>query len=62
MISARAARAHVLRSTHALPAVRVPLLEANGRVLAASIRAPFPLPRFTDSAMDGYAIRASETR
>jgi len=36
----------------------VPLDSAQGRILAEEIQAPFPLPRFTNSAMDGYAVRA----
>ena len=38
----------------------IPLNDAFGRVLAEDILAPFPLPPFDDSAMDGYAIRSSE--
>ena len=38
---------------------RVGLDRAHGRVLAADVVAPTPLPRFSYSAMDGYAVRAS---
>lgn len=34
----------------------VPLVEADGRILAADIAAPLPLPPFTNSAVDGYAV------
>jgi molybdopterin molybdotransferase len=34
----------------------VALVEADGRVLARDIVAPLPLPPFTNSAVDGYAI------
>nr|VFJ56653.1 MAG: MoeA N-terminal region (domain I and II) [Candidatus Kentron sp. DK] len=34
----------------------VPLRDALGRVLARDILAPFPVPPYTNSAMDGYAI------
>ncbi len=37
---------------------RVSLSEAAGRVLAEDIRAPFDVPHFPKSAMDGYAVRA----
>lgn len=37
------------------PEVR-PLAEAVGRVLASDIVAPFPMPRFDNSAVDGYAV------
>jgi molybdopterin molybdotransferase len=31
--------------------------EADGRILAKDIAAPLPLPPFTNSAVDGYAVR-----
>lgn len=45
----------------ALPAIELDLPRALGRVLAAPCRAAVDLPAFTQSAMDGYAIRGSET-
>jgi molybdopterin molybdotransferase len=39
---------------------RLPLLEAGGRVLAGPVEAPWPLPRFDNSSMDGYAVRAAD--
>ncbi|UFZ03757.1 molybdopterin molybdotransferase MoeA [Bradyrhizobium ontarionense] len=39
---------------------RVPLHAADGRVLATDIVAPLPLPPFTNSAVDGYAVRARD--
>ena len=30
---------------------------ADGRILAHDISAPLPLPPFTNSAVDGYAVR-----
>jgi molybdopterin molybdotransferase len=38
----------------------VALGEADGRILARDIAAPLPLPPFTNSAVDGYAVRASD--
>jgi len=38
-------------------AIEHPLLEAGGFYLAQSIHAPFDLPDFENSAMDGYAVR-----
>src|SRR5215467_11248335 len=38
----------------------VSLLDADGRVLARDIVAPLPLPPFTNSAVDGYAVRSSD--
>ena len=43
-----------------LPAVRIPLEEADGHVLAEDVRAPSLLPRWDNSAMDGYAVRAQD--
>lgn len=44
------------------PAPRlVPLQQALGCVLAADVVARVPLPAFTNSAMDGFAVRASST-
>lgn len=34
--------------------------QAAGRVLAAPVQAPEPLPAFDNSAMDGYAVRAAD--
>jgi molybdopterin molybdotransferase len=36
---------------------RAPLTQADGRVLAADLVAPLSLPPFTNSAVDGYAVR-----
>jgi molybdopterin molybdotransferase len=38
----------------------VDLRNADGRILAAGISAPLPLPPFTNSAVDGYAVRGSD--
>jgi molybdopterin molybdotransferase len=38
----------------------VALVDADGRVLARDVAAPLPLPPFTNSAVDGYAVRASD--
>jgi len=52
---------HILQEN--LPEARVDtvnLSEAYGRYLAESIPAPEPSPRYTNSAMDGYAVRWSD--
>lgn len=54
------ARALILGKITALPAEQVPLLEAVGRVLAAEVKAPWDLPRWDNSAMDGFAVRAED--
>ncbi|TPJ54500.1 MULTISPECIES: gephyrin-like molybdotransferase Glp [unclassified Mesorhizobium] len=38
----------------------VPLLLADGRVLAKKMVASLPLPPFTNSAVDGYAVRGAD--
>jgi molybdopterin molybdotransferase len=43
-----------------LAAVAVPVAEAAGRVLAEDVAADLPLPAFDTTAMDGWAVRASD--
>jgi molybdopterin molybdotransferase len=38
----------------------VSLVAADGRILAKEISAPLPLPPFTNSAVDGYAVRSGD--
>jgi molybdopterin molybdotransferase len=38
----------------------VSLAAADGRILASDIFAPLPLPPFTNSAVDGYAVRSGD--
>src|SRR5712664_1606531 len=38
----------------------VSLTAADGRILAKAISAPLPLPPFTNSAVDGYAVRSGD--
>ncbi len=40
----------------------VPLWEAQGRVLAASVISPLDIPHWDNSAMDGYAVRYDDVR
>jgi molybdopterin molybdotransferase len=40
---------------------RVPLIDADGRALADTIRAPHAVPHYRRAAMDGYAVRAQDT-
>lgn len=42
--------------------IPVPLLEAAGLILAEPVRAAYPMPPFTNSAMDGFAVRAIDLR
>ena len=45
---------------HPPAAETLPLAAARGRVLAADVHAPGNLPPFTNSQMDGYAVRAAD--
>lgn len=51
----------VLRQAAPLEAETVPSAEADGRYLRAPVIAAIDLPPFTNSAMDGYAVRARDT-
>ena len=61
LISVEDALRIVLDAAHPLPAETVGLDESPGRVLAADALAAVDLPPFPSSAMDGFAVRASET-
>ncbi|HEU5003998.1 MAG TPA: gephyrin-like molybdotransferase Glp [Actinomycetota bacterium] len=50
----------MLATVSPLLPVALPLRAAAGRVAAEPVRAPSRLPRFTNSAMDGFAVRASD--
>lgn len=50
----------MLRTVAPLPPVTLPLAAAAGLVAAEAIRAAAPLPRFTNAAMDGFAVRAQD--
>jgi molybdenum cofactor synthesis domain-containing protein len=60
LVDADEAAALVLERTHVLPAERVSLGDAVGRVLAQEMRAPAQLPAFPASAVDGFAVRAAD--
>src|SRR5918996_2270650 len=61
LISIGEAQRLVLERTKALDAGRVPIERASGRVLAEPATAVVDLPPFPSSAMDGYALRSSDT-
>ena len=54
------ALARVLDGVEPLPAEDAPLIEAEGRVLAADVAALRTQPPADMSAMDGYAVRAAD--
>ena len=57
MISFDAAQASYAEHVQPLPSEPLPTAAASGRVLRADVVAAVDLPRFDQSAMDGYAIR-----
>lgn len=60
MIAFDEARRIILDALSPLDAEPVELLDALGRTLAEDVIAPWNLPPFDNSAMDGYAVRAAE--
>src|SRR5215218_235137 len=60
MLSVPDASARILADIAPLPPERVPVLDALGRVLAQSVSAPYTLPAWNNSAMDGYAVLAAD--
>jgi molybdenum cofactor synthesis domain-containing protein len=61
MIALDEARQYVLRTLVPLPCVELALDDALGCVAAEVVTAREPSPRFENSAMDGFALRAFDT-
>src|ERR671910_3755656 len=61
MAAAEAAR-KILVDIRLQPALRIPLDDALGSVLAEDVVSPLDIPAWTNSAMDGYADRAEDVR
>ena len=61
LLSIDGAQRLILERARPLPAERVPLAEAAGRVVAEPALASVDLPPFDSSAMDGFAVRAADT-
>lgn len=62
MISVSEAQSRIFDLLVPLPSETVPLVEADGRVLAADAVAARDQPPFDAAAMDGYALRSAELR
>ncbi len=60
MLTVAQALDEILGHLTPLPAERVPLAAALGRVLAQDVRAPEDIPPFANSAMDGFALQAAD--
>jgi len=61
LLTVAQARERILERIAVLDAEEVSLVAANGRVLAEDVRSDREVPPFTNSAMDGYAVRAADT-
>ncbi|HET9014319.1 MAG TPA: gephyrin-like molybdotransferase Glp [Thermomicrobiaceae bacterium] len=62
MLDVDAVRTRIIAGFEPLDVVTVPLLNSLGLVLADDVVAGVSLPPFTNSAMDGYALRAVDTQ
>lgn len=60
MLTVEEARERVLAAVDPLPVVDALVGDAHGLVLAEDLLAPHALPRFDNSAMDGYAVRGED--
>src|SRR6476660_192113 len=61
LISLEEALARIFEQVRPLDAESVPLAAAAGRVIADDARSLVDLPPFASSAMDGFAVRSSDT-
>lgn len=60
MISFEQARQVILENCSTVGVEQVSLLDAVGRVLAQDVAAPWDMPLWDNSAMDGYAVRSDD--
>ena len=61
MLAVEEARRRILEHFSPLEPERIPILEALDRVLAEDIVAEMDIPPLSNTAMDGYAVRVSDT-
>jgi molybdopterin molybdotransferase len=62
MLSVEEALEQILSRVRPLPGERVDVLASLGRVLAEPVRSTRVIPPWANSSMDGYAVRATDTR
>ncbi len=62
MIALEEAQAKVNRDLAVLPPVDMPISETLGMVLAETVAATEAIPPFANTAMDGFAVRAEDTK
>ena len=60
MISVSEALQRLVSSFSSVDIEEVPLLQAAGRILSKEIKSDINLPLFTNSSMDGFAVRAED--
>jgi molybdopterin molybdotransferase len=60
MLTEQDALSSILSAVRPLETEEAPLFEAGGRILGETISAQVSLPRFDNSTMDGYAVRAAD--
>ena len=60
MISVDEYRDSIVNGLQPLLPIELPLTECHGCVLAEDVTAPWPLPSFDNSSMDGYAVIAAD--
>src|SRR5690349_186096 len=60
MLTEQDALRSILAAVRPLETEEAPLFEAGDRILGETILARINLPRFDNSAMDGYAVRAAD--
>jgi molybdopterin molybdotransferase len=62
MISVEEATERILSYVHVLDAEEKPILDALGQVTAEDVASGMDIPPLDNTAMDGYAVRAEDTR
>jgi molybdopterin molybdotransferase len=61
-LSAAEAARRILTEVRRQPVLRMPLDDALDSVLAEDVVSPIDIPAWTNSAMDGYAVRGEDVR
>ena len=62
MLTVEEALEQILSRVPVLTTERVPLMSALGRALAETVTSGREIPPWPNSSMDGYAVRAADTR
>jgi molybdopterin molybdotransferase len=62
MLTVEEAIQKILEAVNVLDAETVPIMESAGQVLAEDIKSEVTVPPLDNSAMDGYAVRAGDTK